>query len=118
MSYAQGVSATDATIRTVDFKDKFFPGIHWKRGNNESLVSGSGEMRIGGGGGALSTSQRSETSGTASMHVDNILAGMKQEELKKLDSANLGAKVIKEKEEKYKPSRGGLRPINEDLMER
>ena len=31
MTYAAGVTAADASIKTVDFKDKFFPGIHWRR---------------------------------------------------------------------------------------
>ena len=29
MNYAAGISATEASMRTLDFKDKFFPGIHW-----------------------------------------------------------------------------------------
>ncbi len=106
MSYAQGVTANDASIRTVEFKDKFFPGIHWKRTNNET--SGVLDSRRG----PLSTSQRSETSGTASIHVDNILAGLKHEDAKKADT------LLKDKEDKYKPSRGGLKQINEDLLER
>lgn len=40
MNYASGVTAADASIKTVDFKDRFFPGIHWRRvGDGPSLVS-------------------------------------------------------------------------------
>lgn len=31
MSYASGTTTIDAYIKTLDFKDKFFPGIHWQR---------------------------------------------------------------------------------------
>jgi hypothetical protein len=46
------------------------------------------------------------------MHVDNILQGLKQEDILKVDRDE---GIIKRKEDKYTR---GVRPINEDLMER
>ena len=77
MTYAQGITAADASIKTVDFKDKFFPGIHWRRiGDGPSMVSHH-----------TGASQRSldQTSQAPSMHVDNILQGLKQEDILKLE---------------------------------
>jgi len=31
MTYAHGLSAEEAVMKAIDFKDKFFPGIHWAR---------------------------------------------------------------------------------------
>ena len=105
MTYAAGVSAVDSSIRTVDFKDKFFPGIHWKRvGDASGIVTTSRQTA-----GSISEDQ---TSQAPSMHVDNILQGLKQEDILKVDRDE---GIIKRKEDKYTR---GVRPINEDLMER
>jgi hypothetical protein len=46
------------------------------------------------------------------MHVDNILQGLKHEDILKLEKDD---GHIRQKEEKY---RRGVKPINEDLLER
>jgi hypothetical protein len=52
-----------------------------------------------------------------SIHVDNILAGLKQEEVLKGGDVK---GILKAKEEKYAVNRKttGLKPINEDILER
>lgn len=95
----------------MDFKDRFFSGLHWKgnRAEGAGLVSGHQT-------GLTSRTEDDQTSQTASMHVDNILAGLKAEEVVKLDKEeSKTGRMLKAKEDKY---RGGLRAINEDIMER
>lgn len=72
MGYAQGPSPAEASMKTLDFKDKFFPGIHWQR----QLPTATHVTTTGG---PLSQSQSSGNR-TESMHVDNILAGIRQDE--------------------------------------
>ena len=105
MTYAAGVTAADASIRAVDFKDKFFPGIHWKRaGDGPSLLTSNQT--------AGSVRSADNSSQAPSMHVDNILQGLKQEELAKMDRDE---GIMRQKEDKY---RRGVKAINEDAMER
>ena len=66
MTYAAGVTAADASIRAVDFKDKFFPGIHWKRAGDGPSLMNSNQTA-----GSLRSADNS--SQAPSMHVDNIL---------------------------------------------
>lgn len=105
MSYAGGMSAADAKMKSVDFKDKFFPGIHWQRGQNIPTLTNNTDL-----------SQKSyESDGrTESVHVDNILAGLKGDQKDRLLSNKL-----KEKEQKYQVGKkpGTLQPIKEDRSE-
>lgn len=76
MQYAAGSSASEASMKAVDFKDKFFPGIHWAR---QPMNMGGSVTHSVKSFGSDNESQRTE-----SMHVDNILAGLKHEEAKQL----------------------------------
>jgi hypothetical protein len=79
MTYAHGATAADSSMRTIDFKDKFFPGFHWTR--QPTVVSRSDALSQFGGKKADSIAEESDGNRTESMHVDNILAGLKQEDL-------------------------------------
>ena len=97
MNYAAGISASEASMRTLDFKDKFFPGIHWQRQSN--LVGFEDSKSVKSETGTESQSR------TESMHVDNILAGIRHDDISKSVAAKstIGSKdrIIKEKELKY-----------------
>jgi hypothetical protein len=120
MTYAHGPSANEASMRTIDFKDKFFPGYHWQR---QAAINTTSEIMEGGsvrGGGPRSMTGESDR--TESMHVDNILAGIRKEELQKAplsvaDSKD-GGKLLKV-QEKYKvtSTSGGMHPIKEERLE-
>jgi hypothetical protein len=81
MSYASGFSTEDAVIRTLDFKDKFFPGIHWKRNLGMPDINNDGRNSLRSFGGESSHSNQTE-----SVHVDNILAGYRPEDKPKRDN--------------------------------
>lgn len=76
MTYAHGPNPNEASMRSLDFKDKFFPGYHWQR-QAENIGGDMNGMQ----------SMRSVTGDsdnrTESMHVDNILAGIRHEDVKK-----------------------------------
>ena len=76
MSHAQGRNADDAIIRSIDFKDKFFPGLHWTRKAANLLSSRTSEAFE-----TRSAHSMGETSQTQSMHIDNVMAGLKQEDI-------------------------------------
>lgn len=106
MSYAYGGdSPLTATIPTVDFKDKFFPGLHWTR-SQQNMVDNSQ--------GAKSIASSALESRTESMHVDNMLAGKKFDDVIQ-DKMREEEMRIKEKEKLY--SKGHLQPIKEDRFE-
>lgn len=117
MTYAHGLSANEASMRAIDFKDKFFPGYHWIR-QPGTLEGGD---TFSNPAGPKSVTGESENR-TESMHVDNILAGLRQDELKRDGLSDTGSrdKVRMAKiEEKYKvtSASGGMAPIKEDRME-
>jgi|LauGreDrversion4_2_1035121.scaffolds.fasta_scaffold44502_2 hypothetical protein len=101
MSYASGPSPAESTMKTLDFKDKFFPGIHWQR-----QPANIGGMLMS----AKSASSDSENvdNRSVSMHVDNILAGIKQSDLNKpkVLSSSQKSDAIKDKEKKYGVPKG------------
>lgn len=116
MTYAHGLTPNEASMRAIDFKDKFFPGYHWQR--QPGTLEGA--ETFSNAGGPKSVTGESENR-TESMHVDNILAGLRQDELKK-DFSDAGSKDkarIAKIEQKYKvtSASGGMAPINEDRME-
>lgn len=76
MSYAVGSqSVLDAYIPLIDFKDKFYPGVHWQRQTH----LGSSTSSIG----SRSMASSALESKTESMHIDNVLAGKKYEDVQK-----------------------------------
>ena len=115
MTYAHGMSAQEAFMKSIDFKDKFFPGIHWQRQSdiNDLVVRDKGKVVSG---------ASSSDGGSVSMHVDNILAGVRHEDLsKKPDDIQAATKILKEKEMKYQGAAGqsfkGMPTIKEDRLE-
>jgi hypothetical protein len=118
MTYAQGETAFDASMKAIDFKDKFFPGIHWQRNLPTDLTSEHGSRKPGGT--APSESGVSDAR-TASIHVDHILAGMKPDEVLKagniLSEGTSRDKMMRDKEMKYMPGANMMGVIKEDKFE-
>ncbi len=92
MQYASGISAAEASMRSVDFKDKFFPGIHWQR---QPVINTSESQTH-----SIRSVSESEAR-TESIHVDNILAGLRHDQTLKEKENLLKDKLLKEKEAKY-----------------
>lgn len=67
----------------MDFKDKFFPGIHWQRNTQPGMGMGGSSGAPSQSSFGLGDSLRSSAleSRTESMHVDNILAGKKYDDV-------------------------------------
>lgn len=114
MTHARKGVDGEFVIQATEFKDKFFPGIPYKlqpnlRGTTET--QGDGKSSKSGG----------ETSQTRSMHIDNVLAGLKHEDLDKafndFDAPKKPAakpSILKQKEQKYKAAN----IIQEDALEK
>jgi len=89
MTYAHGINPNEATMKAFDFKDKFFPGYHWTR-QAAIIPTNPGEFRGPGSAKSFGGSE-SDAARTESMHVDNILAGLRQDDLKKNVLGGAGA---------------------------